>query len=74
VRPDGGYVLAVQGVAEDGTATVGYFNPQPINVGNAEVRVDNDALELFVKLQDRNYPGSTYTLTHDAQEDQLVGV
>ena len=74
VRPDGGYVLAIQGVAEDGTATAGYFNPQPINVGRAEGRLADGALELFVELRDRNYPGSTYTLTHDAQADQLVGV
>lgn len=74
VRPDGGYVLAVQGVAEDGSVTVGYFNPQPINVGTARASIEDDTLELFVKLEDRNYPGSTYTLRHDPREDQLVGI
>ena len=74
VRPDGGYVLAIQGVAEDGSATVGYFNPQPIHVGTARASLEDDTLELFVKLQDTNYPGSTYTLRHDPQEDQLVGI
>ncbi len=75
LRPDGGYVLAVTGIAEDGTATVGYLNPQPINVGRAEARRDEEgALHLFVELRDRNYPGSTYTLVHDAEGDQLVGV
>jgi hypothetical protein len=73
-RPDGGYVLAVTGIAEDGTATAGYFNPQPINVGQAEARTEDGELVLFVKMQDRNYPGSTYTLTYDPTSDQLVGI
>ena len=74
-RPDGGYVLAVTGIAEDGTATAGYLNPQPINVGRAEARRDEKGvLHLFVELRDRNYPGSTYTLVYDPEGDQLVGV
>lgn len=73
-RPDGGYVLAVTSVAEDGTASAGYFNPQPINVGRAEARIEEGALGLFVEMRDRNYPGSTYTLTYDPLADQLVGV
>lgn len=73
-RPDGGYILAVTSVAEDGTAEAGYFNPQPINVGRAEARIEDGALGLFVEMRDRNYPGSTYTLTYDPQGDQLVGV
>ncbi len=74
LRPDGGYVLSVTGIAEDGTASVGYFNPRPINVGRAEASLEDDVLGLFVELQDRNYPGSTYTLSYDAAGDQLVGV
>jgi hypothetical protein len=74
VRPDGGYVLVVTNVAADGKAAVGYFNPRPINVGRAEARTEGDAVGLFVELQDRNYPGSTYTLGYDADGDQLVGV
>ena len=74
VRPDGGYVLSVTGIAEDGTATVGYFNPSPINVGHAEARLEGDIPGLFVEMQDKNYPGSTYTLAYDAGGDRLVGV
>jgi hypothetical protein len=74
VRPDGGYVLAVTDIASDGTASVGYFNPRPINVGRAKARIEDDALGLFVELRDRNYPGSTYTLAYDADGDQLVGI
>jgi hypothetical protein len=74
VRPDGGYVLAVTDIAADGEATVAYFNPRPIHVERAEARMEDDTTGLFVELRDRNYPGSTYTLRHDAQGDQLVGV
>lgn len=74
VRPDGGYVLSVTGIAEEGDATVAYFNPRPINVARAEVRQEGDAVGIFVELRDRGYPGSTYTLAYDAQADQLKGL
>ncbi len=64
----------MSGVAADGKATVGYFNPRPIGVGRAEARVEDDALGLFVELRGRGYPGSTYTLVYDTEGDQLVGV
>jgi hypothetical protein len=74
VRPDGGYVLSVTGITEEGAATVAYLNPRPINVERAEVREEGDVVGLFVELRDRGYPGSTYTLAHDAQADQLKGL
>ncbi len=74
VRPDGGYVLSVTGITEDGDATVAYLNPRPINVARAEVRQEGDVVGLFVELRDQGYPGSTYTLAHDAQADQLKGL
>ena len=74
VRSDGGYVLSVTAVAEDGTATARYFNPRPINVGRAKARLEDGVPGLFVELRDRNYPGSTYTLAYDGEGDQLVGV
>jgi hypothetical protein len=74
LRPDGGYVLSVAAVDDQGSARVRYLNPRPINVGSAEVREEGDRLGLFVELRDRHYPGSTYTLTFDEEGDQLVGV
>jgi hypothetical protein len=74
VRPDGGYVLSVTGIAEEGDATVAYFNPRPIHVARAEVRQESDLVGIFVELRDRGYPGSTYTLAYDAQADQLKGL
>jgi hypothetical protein len=74
VRPDGGYVLVVGDIAEDGQATVAYLNPRPIHVQRARARSEDGAVKLFVELRDRGYPGSTYTLTHDPGADQLEGI
>jgi hypothetical protein len=74
VRPDGGYVLSVSGVAADGTPAVAYFNPRPIRVGRAEARKEGAGVGLFVEFDDRDYPGSTYTLAYDAPNDVLRGI
>jgi len=74
VRPDGGYVLSIQEVASDGSATVQYFNPRPIRVARAEARHEDGVASLFVEFDDVNYPGSTYTLAYDATSDALRGV
>lgn len=74
LRPDGGYVLTVSGIAPDGSATAAYFNPRPIRVGRAEARKEGTAVGLFVEFADRDYPGSTYTLTYDPQNDELRGI
>jgi len=73
VRPDGGYVLAVSGVAPDGTAALAYYNPRPIRVGRAEARQADGGVVLVVELNDRDYPGSTYTLAYDPAADVLRG-
>jgi hypothetical protein len=74
LRPDGGYVLAVRSIAEDGEATVDYLNPRPIHVQRARATAEDGSTELFVELRDQGYPGSTYTLTYDPAADQLKGV
>lgn len=73
VRPDGGYELSVSGVGKDGTATVTYFNPKPIRVARAEARREGERVLLFVRFDDANYPGSTYTLAYDPSNDTLRG-
>lgn len=67
-------MLAVSGVAPDGKATASYFNPRPIHVARAEAKLEGALVGLFVELRDVNYPGSTYTLAHDAATDQLKGI
>ena len=73
VRTDGGYTLRVRDVKADGTVDVGYFNPGKINVAEANVSMQEERVKLFVKLQDKGYPGSTYTLYYSAEKDAFAG-
>jgi hypothetical protein len=74
VRPDGGYILRIRNVKPDGEATVGYYNPGKINVAAATASVEKKMLKVFITLQDKGYPGSTYTLFHIAEKDVLLGI
>lgn len=73
VRSDGNYLLRVQNVDQDGSINVTYFNPNPIHVAEANVSMWKDMKKLFVKLQDKGYPGSTYTLYYFEEKDALAG-
>jgi hypothetical protein len=74
LRPDGNYVLEIKGASASGQLDAAYFNPNPIRVSKAEVKMDGSTAKVYVELRDAGYPGCTYTLTHDPQSDQLVGV
>jgi hypothetical protein len=73
VRPDGGYVLEVREVTEDRGLKAAYFNPRPIHVARAELRLEEDRIRLLVELRDVHYPGSTYNLQYDPESDRLEG-
>lgn len=73
LRPDGGYVLEVRSVADDGRADAAYFNPNPIHVAWARIASTGGALKLEAELRDVNYPGCLYKLTYVPERDQLVG-
>ena len=73
IRPDGGYILQVRNARADGSVDAAYFNPGPINVAEAKVSMRQEMKTLFVKLQDKGYPGSTYTLYYFADKDALAG-
>jgi hypothetical protein len=72
-RPDGGYIVEIQRVDPRGTIDAIYLNPRPIDVARAQATRDGSTVKVFVELRAPNYPGSTYTLTYDAQQDQLQG-
>ncbi len=74
LRPDGGYVIEIKELLENNKLNVAYFNPNPINVGEAKIYKENGFTKVFVKLQDQNYPGSTYTLIYDKDNDLLRGI
>ena len=73
-RQDGGYVLEIRAVRDDGELDASYLNPRPIRVFKAEASQGGGAVRVFVELRDVNYPGSTYDLRYDAKSDALSGV
>jgi len=73
VRSDGGYVIHVREIKPDGSVDAKYFNPKPINVSEANVSIWKGFDQLFIKLEDKGYPGSTYKLYYYAEKDQLAG-
>jgi len=73
VRPDGGYIVRVRDVNPDGSVDAGYFNPGKINIAEANVSLWKGLVKLFIKLQDKGYPGSTYTLYYYPEKDALAG-
>ena len=57
----------------DGLVDAGYFNPNEIHVSEANVSVWKGFNQLFIKLDDKGYPRSTYTLYYYAEKDTLAG-
>lgn len=74
LRPDGGYVLEIRGVAAAGPIEATYLNPRPIHVARAEATRQESTLKVFVELRAPGYPGSTYTLAYDPKRDLLTGL
>jgi hypothetical protein len=74
LRPDGGYVLDIRAVGDDGTLDAAYLNPKPIHVSRARAGASDGRVEVFVELRDHHYPGNFYTLRYDTDSDRLVGI
>lgn len=73
LRPDGGYVVEIRSVAPDGKIEAGYFNPNSIHVAKAEASQEGGNVKVFIELRDVNYPGSTYRLSYNPDNDRLAG-
>jgi len=74
LRPDGGYIIEIKKLDDNGKMDAAYFNPKPIHVARAEASRSGAAIKVFIELRDVNYPGSTYTLTYEPGSDQLKGI
>ena len=74
VRPDGGYILQIRAADPDGKLSAGYFNPRPVNIGEAVWRRAGSILKVEIVLDDTNYWGSTYSLVYKEEEDRLAGI
>jgi hypothetical protein len=73
LRTDASYTIKINTVNDDGTMSVQYFNPNPINFGKANWEENNGNLKINIELRDVNYPGSTYTLNYLHDRDMLAG-
>ena len=73
-RQDGGYILEIKSISASGSMDAAYFNPKSIHIGKAKASWDGDGTKVFIELSDVNSPGSTYSLTYDAESDQLKGI
>jgi hypothetical protein len=73
LRPDGGYIIEILNVHDEGTLEAAYYNPQPINIAQAKWKAEDNRLKIFIKFDDVNYPGSTYTLDYFPDRDLLIG-
>ena len=74
LRPDGGYIIEIRSISNDGRMEAAYLNPRPINVARAEASWKKGKQEVFIELQDKGYPGSTYTLDYQPDQDVLTGI
>ena len=74
VRPDGGYVIEISKIYQDGKVDAAYFNPRSIHVSRSTVSEKDGIIELFIELQGQGYPGSTYTLKYNPAYDALIGI
>ena len=72
-RIDGSYTLNVEDVTSEGAVNVRYFNPGEIHVAQSQVGAQEGRIKLFVKLQDKGYPGCTYTLFYYPEQNVLAG-
>ena len=74
VRPDGGYTIAIRGVASNGQLDAMYFNPGALPFATAQAGQDGDTVRVFLELRAGGYGGSTYELAYDPADDRLKGI
>jgi len=73
LRTDAQYLIRINEVLNDGTLNAQYFNPSPINVGQALWEENDRSLKIVIELRDEYYPGSTYTLYYLTDREMLAG-
>jgi hypothetical protein len=55
IRPDGGYVLKINKINEDGFVNAEYLNPKSIRIQNARISLWKEYLKLVVQFNDAGY-------------------
>ncbi len=56
-RTDGGYIIDIRSIDSNGKIEAGYFNPNPINISNAQASEEKGKIKIEVELGDVGYPG-----------------
>ncbi len=51
LRSDGSYTIEIMGLVEGGKLSAKYFNPNPINIGQAGWRILNNETQIYLELQ-----------------------
>lgn len=72
LRDDGKYTLEIKSVNDNGTLSVAYFNPKPIELGRTEWMMHKNKLHVLVELKGP-YILSNYQLVYDEETKRLVG-
>ncbi|MCI5159804.1 MAG: hypothetical protein D3906_15530 [Candidatus Electrothrix sp. AUS1_2] len=73
-RSDGDYLFEITRKENSDTFNIGYYNPQPVHIAQASVSSEKAEVRLTVRLEDKGYPGSTYTLDYLEKQDLLEGI
>lgn len=73
VRPDGGYILQINKVEENGILQAAYLNPRSIRVASARWRFGGNRLQIRIDLNDTGYEGSYYLLQYNSDSGKLEG-
>ena len=71
-RNDGDYVIEIKKIGKKGAVDASYYNPNPINIAQAKISLENSDIKLIIELRDKGYPGSIYTL-YPATPDLIKG-
>jgi len=75
MRADGTYLLTIDKIYPNGLIDAHYFNPASIYIKESKIRlIDNNQIEIFIKFQDKRYPGSYYQLVYDQMNNILKGI
>ncbi|MFV1963960.1 MAG: hypothetical protein ACC628_00950 [Pirellulaceae bacterium] len=73
-RTDASYEIEIKEIKADGSMQAAYYNPSPIHVSNAKATEEEGTATVFIELRDVGYPGCTYDLVYDAEQDRLQGI
>ncbi|MGK5092450.1 hypothetical protein WDW89_10620 [Deltaproteobacteria bacterium TL4] len=72
-RTDGRYVLEIKKVHPEGHLETAYYNPRSIHIAEAKIFQESSREKVFIKFQDVDYQGSSYTLDYEPQRNLLIG-